>query len=306
MVTQATQPASRPQKPVAHNAARGVNVRAADASGWQSRRGVVIAAGVAAMLVAVVAVLLVVRFLPGLAPSLPIERVVFVSANAQPLSEVDSDSLKRIVVAIQSRQTSMFAIDIIDLTAVIKEISWVRSATVRRQFPSSIVVAIEEHKPAGVWQKSEQAGGLATGRASAASPTSAITDNTGITLVNSYGEVFRARISDERRSQLPIVGGPDGTAAEVLATFATLVSPLQAVARHPVSLSLTPRRAWYTTLDNGSVLELGRGEIMPRLTRYIQAYPQINALQLSGARIDLRYPTGIAVANATAAPTVAR
>lgn len=270
--------------------ARGVNVRAPDAGGWQSRRSVVIAAGVVAMLIALLAVFIVVRFFPAAAKSLPIERVVFVSASEQLLRDVDSDSLQRIADDIQARQTSMFALDIVGLTKIVKELNWVRSATVRRQFPASIVVAIEEHKPVAVWRLHDMR----------------LAQIANTALVNSYGEVFSALISDERRALLPTIGGPDGTSTEVLAKLAAVAPLLQAIERRPVSLFLTPRRAWHTTLDNGSVLELGRGEIESRIVRYVQAYQQIEALQVANARIDLRYSTGIAAANVTVTPVTTR
>ncbi len=250
-----------------------------------SRRLVVLGAALLAMLLAAGGVWLGLGVMPKVAQLLPVRQVVFISATGVPLMEIDGDNLKRVADALQTRGALMLQLDLTSLNDSMKQIAWVRDANVRRQFPSTIVVAIEEHKPAAVW------GTMIDTKPSADEPEA----NLQSTLVNSYGEVFRATMSDERKALLPQFSGPEGTAAEMLEKYAAILAPLGTIARAPAKLTLTARRAWQITLDNGSQLSLGRIESERRLQRFIKTYPQVAGLQRANTDVDLRYQGGFAI-----------
>jgi cell division protein FtsQ len=251
---------------------------------------VVLGAAVGAMVAAAGIVWFAIGAMPNIAKAMPIERVVFSTATNAPLTEVDGDALKRLADALQTRGASMLQVDLVALAAMVKEVPWVRGASIRRQFPATIVVAIEEHKPVAQW--------------SAPASSSATNDETA-TLVNSYGDVFSAVISDDRRELLPRLAGPDGSSAEVLTRYAALLAPLKSIERAPKALTLTPRRAWQLTLDNGTAVELGRADVDERLSRFIRAYTELPALQTAGATVDMRYQSGLTIRNVSlnAAPS---
>jgi cell division protein FtsQ len=262
-------------------------VRAASSSAetstpLHSQRMVVLGAAAGAMVIAALIVWFAIGAMPDVAKSLPIERVVFASATGAPLTEVDGEALKRLADALQTRGASMLQVDLVALAAMVKQVPWVREATIRRQFPSTIVVAIEEHKPVAQWTPD----GIV-----------AAANNENSTLVDSYGDVFSAVISDERREQLPRLAGPDGSSVEVLTRYASLLAPLKSIDRAPKALVLTPRRAWQLTLDNGSAVELGRADVDERLSRFIRSYAELPALQTAGATIDMRYQSGLTIRN---------
>jgi len=274
-----------PQRPPSRAPSKASSASAVPASvSFDSRRGVVIGAALAAMLVAAVTVWLAIGAVPDLAKSLPVEQVLFVSASGAPLTEVDGDALKRVADALRTRNASMLQLDLAGLAGSIKQIPWVREATVRRQFPDSIVVSIEEHKPVARWM-------------TAPASTDASTDEAS-TLVNSYGDVFIAVIADDRRDLLPRLAGPEGTSAEVLTRYAALLAPLKTIDRAPAALVLTARRAWQLTLDNGSAIELGRTDADQRIARFIRTYTELPALQVAGAVVDMRYQAGLTIRNA--------
>ena len=250
---------------------------------FHRRRGVVIGAALAAMLVAAAVVWVAIGAVPDLAKRLPVERVVFVSASGAPLTEVDGDALKRVADALRTRNASILQLDLAGLASSVKQIPWVREATIRRQFPASIVVAIEEHKPVARWMTA---------------PVSADVPDEASTLLNSYGDVFVAVIADDRRDLLPRLTGPDGTSAEVLTRYAALLAPLKVIDRAPVALVLTARRAWQLTLDNGAAIELGRTDADQRIARFIRTYNEFPALQVAGAVVDMRYQTGFTIRHA--------
>lgn len=161
---------------------------------------------------------------------------------------------------------TFFTVDLEATRAVFEKLPWVRRANVRRAWPDRLEVALEEHVPLARWHD--------------------------FALVNVQGEVFAAASPQP----LPVLAGPEGSAAEVTRLYEDSRQALSAIGRKPVEVRLSSRRAWQIKLDDGQVLELGREEVLARLTRFIAVYPQIAAqLPASGARIDLRYPNGFAI-----------
>jgi cell division protein FtsQ len=266
--------------------AQNVKSNTVTTSPLHSQRLVVLAAAFVAMLVAASMVWLMRSQLSAIQQLFPVERVVFVSATNAPLAEISDDALKQIADALRTRRASMLQLDLLALKMSITQLEWVRDAYVRRQFPSTIVVAIEEHKPKAAWL-----GEVAIAKSNDE------TVNNSTALVNQFGEVFRAVITDERKQALPKLAGPEGTSTEVLEKFAIVIAPLANISRAPVKLTLTPRRAWQLTLDNGANLELGRHDTEARLNRFIATYPQISALQAANSQVDLRYLTGFTIRN---------
>ena len=204
---------------------------------------------------------------------LPIRSVTFVAAAGE-LKRVDVDELKRIAGAIQNMGGSMLRTDLSQVKAAVKQVEWVRDAEVRRRFPATLEVQIEEQTAVARWKIAG--------------------DTEQSLLVNTFGEVFEAEL-DEPSSALPVFGGPKDSAREVLANYHSFSAQLSAIEQRPVEIRLSPRRAWQVRLEGGSTLELGRNDAELRLDRYVRAYAGIAALRAANTRIDLRYPNGLAI-----------
>ncbi|MCW5622990.1 MAG: cell division protein FtsQ/DivIB, partial [Burkholderiales bacterium] len=149
--------------------------------------------------------------------------------------------------------------------AAFEKLPWVRVAHVRRVWPDRLQVTLEEHVPLARWH--------------------------GHGLVNIHGEVFDAATE----LVLPVLAGPEGSAAEMTRNFVRFRDLLATVDRAPVEIRLSVRGAWQITLDDGQILELGRQDLLPRLTRFIAAYRTVITHVPPGGRIDLRYANGFAV-----------
>jgi len=175
---------------------------------------------------------------------------------------------------------SMLRTDLNEVKAAVKQVEWVRDAEVRRHFPSTLEVRIEEHAPFARWV------------AAAASEQSF--------LVNTFGEVFEADIDEQ--AVLPLLGGPKDSSREVMASYQAFKTQLAVIEQVPAEVRLSARRAWQVKLENGSTLELGRNDAAERLQRYVRAYSSINAIRTAGTRIDLRYQNGLAVRVAAVKP----
>lgn len=196
------------------------------------------------------------------------------------MKHVDAEELKHIAGAIQNMGGSMLRTDLNQVKAAVKQVEWVRDAEVRRHFPSTLEVRIEEHAPFARWV--------------------AAVDSEQSFLVNTYGEVFEADIDDQ--VAMPILGGPKDSSREVMTNYQAFKSQLAVIEQTPAEVRLSARRAWQVKLDNGSTLELGRNDAGERLQRYVRAYTSINAIRTAGTRIDLRYQNGLAVRVVAAKP----
>lgn len=161
---------------------------------------------------------------------------------------------------------NLFTADIEHVRLSLEILPWVRKASIRREFPNSLVIDLEEHQALARWN--------------------------GSMLVNKYGEVFVA----ETEEALPEFQGPDGTAAEVTAHYEQFTKQLAAVDLEMVKISLSARHAWQLGLSNGVMLELGREEMQQRLARFTEVYPySLAALAGKLKYVDLRYRNGFAV-----------
>ncbi|MBL8521735.1 MAG: cell division protein FtsQ/DivIB [Betaproteobacteria bacterium] len=232
------------------------------------RRGVVIAAGALAFVLSLAAVWAAMALLSKERSKwLPVREVAF----SGEFKRVDPDALKRIGAAMQSMGGSLLTVDLAQVRAAVKEVPWVREATVSRRFPGTIVVGVEEHEPFARWEPAE-------------SPEEDA-------LVSVAGEVFRAESADA----LPLLGGPRDSAREVLAAFRAFHAEAERAGVRLAAARLSARRAWLLTLDNGTTLALGRSDAQPRLDRYLRVQAAMASLRQAGLAIDLRYANGIAV-----------
>ncbi len=256
------------------------------------KRGVVIGAALLAMVLAGVGAWVTINAISreaaqvsSLPQLLPIRSVVFTGE----LARVDSDELKRIAGGIQTLGGSMLRTDLNQVKAAVRQVEWVRDADVRRRFPGTLEIHIEEHKPFARW--------LMAGAANRSDD-----DGEQSFLVNTFGEVFEADTEDK----LPLLAGPAGTSLEVMSAWSTYGKQLEPLGQglELAELRLSPRRAWQVKLDNGSTLELGRNEAPERLARFVRAYGSVPALQAANARVDLRYASGLALRGVFVKPVV--
>ncbi|HEU0186997.1 MAG TPA: cell division protein FtsQ/DivIB [Gallionellaceae bacterium] len=167
-----------------------------------------------------------------------------------------------------------FSVNLEQTRRAFEQLPWVRKVNVRRKFPWSLEVSLEEHVALARWNSEGE-------------------------LVNTHGEVFVAQSSDA----LPgLIGQPD-TSHQVAEMYADLGQQLSGIGKI-AQLSLSPRFAWQVRLDNGLVLDLGREQVLQRVARFVHVYPYSLAARASALnRVDLRYRNGFAVSFGARATT---
>ncbi len=209
-------------------------------------------------------------------PHFRLSQVVF----AHELTEVKRADVDRAMAGLL--RGNFFSANVEALRLSLEKLAWVRHAEVRRRWPSSLEVRIEEHRPAAFWGEG------------------------GGQLVNTHGEVFAAVMSEPQ--PLPVLHGPQAVAPELLAWYRESAALLQPLGRSPRVLTMSPRLALQLRLDDGMLIELGRQQakvpIRARLQRFVDHYPSV--LTVAKARpsvVDMRYPNGFALRMASAQAT---
>lgn len=183
---------------------------------------------------------------------------------------------------------NFFTVDIERLRQSLEKLPWVRSVSIRREFPHRLAVRLEEHQALARWNNSA--------------------------LVNRQGEVFvaeservtvgaygntpspRPPLYGGSEQVLPSFIGQNGASFEVAQHYAQFSQQLAALNLQVAQLALSPRHAWQLRLSNGMVLELGREDMQQRLARFVAVYPySLAVMQGTVKYVDLRYRNGFAV-----------
>ena len=159
---------------------------------------------------------------------------------------------------------NFFTVDLRAARAAFEQVPWVRRAQVRRVFPGSLQVDLQEHDAVAYW-----------------GPES------GSALVNRQGEVFEANVGDVEQEGLPRLLGPAGSSLEVLQMHGLLAPVFKPLGLALDTLELTGRGGWRATLDSDAVVELGGGtpaEVVQRTQRFTRTLTQVAAQY--GRRVD--------------------
>jgi cell division protein FtsQ len=187
--------------------------------------------------------------------------------NAVELSAVPQQVPVELIERVVREQVhgNFFTVDINRARVAFEQLPWVRKVSVRRKFPWSLEVELEEQ--------------VALAR---------LNDSA---LVNTYGEVFAAA----SKQALPLFIGQPNMSAQMAGMYVELSKELLPMQQEIAQLSLSPRFAWQVRLSNGMVLELGREQMQQRLARFVEVYPySLATLSHAVMHVDLRYRNGFA------------
>jgi len=146
---------------------------------------------------------------------------------------------------------------------------WVEGASVRRVWPDTLRIDIREQIPLARWQ----GGGM----------------------VNRHGDVVPLETMDALRD-FPVFNGPEGTAKILAKRYQSLSASLAKMKLAVVALTLSERRAWRVSLDNGMQLLFGRAMLDTQMLRFATAYDSVPVEKRENIQsVDLRYTNGFAV-----------
>ncbi len=177
---------------------------------------------------------------------------------------LDRDALKDTVH--EASHGSFFSLDLVKIRAELEQLPWVESATIRRVWPDNLQVRVVEQQPMARWGKDA--------------------------LINQRGEIFRPRPLPEF-PQLTLLEGMEQDAVRISREYQKIKTLLGTVRIELERVRVDARQAWWLQTRSGLQLNLGRKDILRRLTRFIQLYPGLSAeAGASLKRVDLRYTNG--------------
>jgi cell division protein FtsQ len=201
--------------------------------------------------------------------------VLVLRSERFPVREVDVTTAPKkttraeIEAALQGRVAgNFFAVSPDEVRAALEKLPWVRRASVRRIWPDTFEVELEEHVAFARWGSDA--------------------------LVNTYGEKFFGRSADA----LPLFIGPEGTEGEVTRRYARFSQIAAALGSPLERVVLTARFAWQLRLGNGLNIMLGRDADAAegRLKRFVDVYDfTLKNIDRKREYVDLRYPNGFAL-----------
>lgn len=180
---------------------------------------------------------------------------------------VDKDAL---VTAVSPyTRGSFISVDVASIRAAGEALPWVRKIQVRRIWPDSLHLIVEEQAVIARWGKAG--------------------------LVSGQGETF---FPDQQTlpANMTVLIGPDSSHKVVTQRYQQMRKALSDIDLTVKTLTMDERRAWSIGLDNGMKVVLGRADSEQRFQRFIQAYRSgLHHYQLQIAIMDMRYTNGLAV-----------
>ncbi len=175
---------------------------------------------------------------------------------------------------------NFFTIDLQRAQRAFEQVPWVRHATVRRVWPNRLVVRLQEHQPAALWENPAAEGGVER-------------------LVNAQGELFDANLGDVEDDALPLFAGPEGSAPQMLGFWRRLQPAFERRGVVIERLTLSGRGSWRVETDRAAAIVLGRGsddEVLARTERFLRTLAQVRGRWPGPLEYaDLRHPDGYAL-----------
>jgi cell division protein FtsQ len=160
-----------------------------------------------------------------------------------------------------------------------KSLPWVDKVSVRRVWPDSLQLWVEEHVPLSRWGKGA--------------------------VLNVRGEVFHPKPSSIPAG-LPHLFGPDGSEQELAKNYIQIKIRVASLGLKIKELAMDERRAWTVKLNSGLVVRLGNKDVEDRLARFYSIYPLLKADKRQLITVDLRYTNGVAIIWKKAASSAGR
>lgn len=176
--------------------------------------------------------------------------------------------LKKAVV--EKMNGNFFQINLDEIRMNVKKLAWVADVEIRRVWPDSLVVSVNERKAVAVWEL----GGFI--------------DETGHLYKPGNAPVL---------SQLVKLSGPSGTQKMMLESMHMFSGALNEINETMTQIWMDGRRAWKILLQNGTEVILGRENVLQRLGMYIEAIPLLRKQnpEKYTSKVDMRYPNGFAI-----------
>ena len=172
-----------------------------------------------------------------------------------------------------------FTVNLVIIREALLSLPWVEEVSVRRQWPSGLVIRVTEKQAVAYWGADS--------------------------LISNKGEMFTPRSLKHEKLMLQLEG-PAGLHNKVWQFAAQVSMQLQALGLQTEKVTLDERRAWRIFVANDIQhaatgkhlveINLGKADTAQRLQRFISVFAMRNAPELTNVQVvDMRYPNGFAM-----------
>lgn len=164
---------------------------------------------------------------------------------------------------------NFFTVDLDVVRAAALKLPWVDQVTVRRIWPDTLNMWVEEQQPIARWGDKQ--------------------------LVNDRGDLFTPE-PEALKVPLPRLSGPDDSAVEMVSRYQRMNRRFAALKLEIDRLIRDRRGAWTVGFKQGVELKLGHSETEARVERFVRLYPRLEQVEKRRVkRVDMRYANGVAV-----------
>jgi cell division protein FtsQ len=162
-----------------------------------------------------------------------------------------------------------FSLDVKQLKNSLLDNPWIQDVSIRRVWPSSLYVKIDERQPLARWGAN------------------------GVLAVD--GDVFYPNVKTIPL-QLPEIDAPMPAKDSVMSLYAEFNQFLKPLDLSIAKLVITQRLAWTVLLSNGVYLNLCRDNVADRFASFVALYPKLIAGKAQDVvSVNLCYPQGLAI-----------
>jgi cell division protein FtsQ len=196
--------------------------------------------------------------------SIPVQRISVTGELEHTQSEVVQDMVQPALAG------GFLNADLQYIRKQLEGLPWIYQATVRRKWPNALEIHVVEQLPIARWGEDG--------------------------FLNHEGQVFRSGKADQAQT-LPMLQGPEGTAETLMANYQRLMELLAPLGLSVEQLAVDERGEIRAVLGGGIELVVGSEDFLERIQRFVGIYRRELAPRADEVeRVDLRYPSGIAVA----------
>lgn len=164
---------------------------------------------------------------------------------------------------------SFLSVDVANLRKAGEALPWVKQVQVRRVWPDSLHLIVEEQVAIARWQDKW--------------------------LVNDKGDTFLSSQHD-MPTELAVLQGPENSHQVLVQRYQAMAQKLAKQGLVINYLEMDDRRAWNLIFSNGMKVVLGRANSEQRFSRFIGVYQsELNKYASQISIMDMRYTNGLAV-----------
>ena len=166
-------------------------------------------------------------------------------------------------------QTGFLTLDLPELNRKIVEQDWIRSSSIRRSWPATLIVNIEEEIPVARWGEQQ--------------------------ILNNVGDYIDV-INKDSVSHLPVIFSQAGDTKEIIKIYQLISELLGPVGLRIDEVESDNAGSWTLTVLSDIKIILGRDQLVEKLQRLQSVWvAELSSQEKNINVIDLRYPNGLAV-----------